>query len=357
MGIVALVAAVIAGAVTSIVLVRNKSETPTAMALQAGQAIAPAAGVTLTGTYNLTPANLTVTKAGTVEGTYSPQEPDQVVTRLTISGVSYVKAPQAFWNLVNGVDSLAAQQANGVWAKIPPGDITSFASFTPAQLARVLEHVGSHPDVVYTTLGRTKVIKLDADGDFYYVTTSAPNRLLHVDADQDIGTSTYSFNVTPLTTATIAPVFTLLHSDVQALQGAQDPAASFTNESQINFASDCSSSTTSCTVSVNATVADPGSAAVLVTMTADFSGTKGGTPFGSCNTTVPASTNNSNTGVAVTPTCALSGQAWTGWIESQALASTTGEVNYWVSATLGVEVNTASDVAALQNALDQQQGS
>jgi hypothetical protein len=346
---------VVAAAATSIVLVLNKSESPTAMAQQAGQSIAPAAGITLAGSYDLTPANLTVTKEGTVEGSYSPQEPDQTVTRITINGVSYVKAPQAFWNLVNGIASDAAQQANGLWAKIPPGDVASFAAFTPAQIARVLTHVGNHPDVVYTTLGQTKVIKLDADGAFYYITTSTPNRLLRIDSNANLGTSTYSFDVTPLTAATIAPVFTALHNDVQALQGAQDPAAFFTNESQINTASDCASSTTSCTVSVNATVTDPGSAAVLVTMTADFSGTKGGAPFGSCNVTVPASTNYSNSGVAVAPTCALTGQAWTGWIESQAQASSTGVVNYWVSATLGVEVNTATDVAALQSALNREQ--
>lgn len=214
--------------------------------------------------------------------------------------------------------------------------------------------MGNHPDVGYTTLGHTKVIKLEADASFYYVTTSAPNRLLRIDSDGDVGPSTHSFDIMPLTAATIGPVFTLFHSDVQALQDAQDPTAYFTNGSQVNTASNCSGSNTSCTASVNVTVTDPDSGAVLVTMTVDFSGTENGTPFGSCYGTAPASTDNSTTGVAVVPTCTLSGQAWTGWIDSQA-ASSTGVVNYWVSATLGVQVNSASDVAAMQNAVDQQQ--
>jgi hypothetical protein len=353
--VVAVVAAVIAGSVTGAVLILKKSESPTAMAQQAGQAIGRAAGVTLSGSYNLTPANLTVTKADTVVGTLSAQIPDQPVTLLTINGQSYVKAPEAFWNLIPNTDPTAAKDANGLWAKIPPGNVASFASFTPRKIAGVLEHVGTHPYVRYTMLGHTKVIKLDTGGISYYVTTSTPNRLLRMDSGQTITTSGYSFDITPLTATTIGPAFTLLHSDVQALQDAQDPTAYFTNVSQVNTDSNCASSPTSCTASMNVTVTDPHSAAVLVTMTIDFSGTENGPSFGSCQGTAPASTNNSSTGVAVVPTCTLSGQAWTGWINSQEAVSTTGVINYWVGGSLGVEVNTASDVAALQNTLDQQQ--
>jgi hypothetical protein len=355
LGIVAVVAAVIAGGVTGAVLILNKGESPTVMAQQAGQAIGRAAGVTLSGRYNLTPASMTVTKAGAIVGTFSPQIPDQPVTLLTISGQSYVKAPEAFWNLIQDTDPTAAKDANGLWAKIPSGNIPSFASFTPRKIAGVLEHVGTHPDVRYTTLGHTKVIKLHADGTSYYITTTTPNRLLRIDSGGNAGASAYSFGITALTAAAIGPVFTLMHSDVQALLDAQDPTAYFTSGSQVNTASNCSSSPTSCTASVNVTVTDPHSAAVLVTMTIDFSGTKNGPPFGTCHGTAAASTNNSSTGVAVVPTCTLSGQAWTGWINSQEAVSSTGVVTYWVGAALGVEVNTASDVAALQNALDQQQ--
>src|SRR5215472_11398191 len=56
LGVVALVAAVIAGGVTGAVLILSKGESPASMAQQAGQAIGRAAGVTLSGRYNLTPA-------------------------------------------------------------------------------------------------------------------------------------------------------------------------------------------------------------------------------------------------------------------------------------------------------------
>jgi hypothetical protein len=346
-GVVALAAAVIAGVVTSIVLVTGQGESPTAMALQAGQAIAPAAGITFSGSFDQAAANLTVTKAGTVEGTYSQEA--FPATRITINGVTYLKAPAGFWNLQQNVSQAAASQAGGNWAKAPASDVTSFASLTPAQIAGVLEHVGNQPKVTDTTLGSQKVIKLTDGGADYYITTATPNRLLRIDGSLD-GTG-YSFSVSPLTSATIASVYTVMKGYVQALQGAQDPEANLTSGSNINFANDCSTSTTSCTVSINVTVTDPGSATVLITMNAAFSGTKGGTAFGNCSATVPAATNNSSASVTVTPQCALTGQAWTGWVDSQS-----GEFSTWVSTTFGAEVNSASDISALQNVLTQQQG-
>jgi hypothetical protein len=348
LGVVAVVAAVVAGGVTGIVLLLNKGESPSAMALQAGQAIAPAAGVTLSGSYDEASASLTVTKAGTVAGTYT--QGAFPVTRITIDGVTYLKAPTGFWGLAPGVQSAAAQQAGGAWAKAPASDVTSFASFTPAQIARVLEHVGPNPHVVDTTLGQTKVINLTTGGASYYITTSTPNRLLRIEGPS------YSFNITPLTATTIAPVYTVMQGYVQALLNAQDPEANL-NPGTPSLANDCSTSDTSCTVSQQLTVIDTGSATVLLTMTADFSGTKDGTAFGSCNATEPANTNNSSTGVSVTLTCALTGQAWTGWVDSQVLATinTTGTFTTWVQTTVDVEVNTASDVTALQNVLNQQQ--
>lgn len=346
-GIVALVAAVIAGAVTSIVLVLNKGESPSAMAQQAGQAIARAPGDTLSGSFDQANANLTVTSAGTVEGTYSQEA--FPATRITINGVTYLKAPAGFWNLQQNIDQAAASQAGGAWAKAPSDDVTNFAAFTPAQIAHVLEHVGNQPRVTDTTLSGQKVIKLTAGGASYYITTATPNRLLRIDGS--IGQTAYSFTVTPLTTATIAPVYTTMGGYVKALQGAQDPEANLTAGTNINFANDCSTSTTSCTVSINVSVTDPGSATVLITMNAAFSKVKNGTAFGSCNATVPANTNNSSTAVTVTPQCALSGPAWTGWVDSQS-----GEFSTWVATTFGAEVNSATDVASLQNTLNQQQG-
>jgi hypothetical protein len=350
--VVAVVAAVIAGGVTGLVLLLDKGESPAAMAMQAGQAIAPAAGVNLSGSFDQAPANLTVTNAGTVTGTYSQEAFS--ATRFTINGVTYLKAPAGFWALQQGVQSAAASQAGNAWAKTPGSDVTSFAAFTPGQIAHVLEHVSGQPDVVDTTLGHTKVINLTIGGTSYYITTSTPNRLLRIDGSS--GGLGYSFNITPLTATTIAPVYTIMRGYVQALQNAQDPEASLTPGNP-NLGNDCSTTDTSCTVTESMTVTDSGSATVLLTMTANFSGTKNGTPFGSCNATQPVSTDNSSKSVSVSLTCQLTGQAWQGWVDSQVLATidTTGTFNTWVQTTVDVEVNSASDVTALQNTLNQQQ--
>jgi hypothetical protein len=350
-GVVALAAVLIVGIVTGIVVAgTSSSDSPAAMAQQAGQAIAPAAGITLSGSYNLTPANLTVTRAGAVVGSYSPVIPYLPVTLLTITGASYVKAPDAFWQQEEGVSSYAAQQANGRWARINGGGISSFASFTPAGLTSDLENAGNHPDASYTMLRHVRVVRIDADGAFYYVTTSTPHRLLQVSSDNNSVGPAYSFDIKPLTATTVGPVFTVLHRDAQALQGAQDPDASFSNSSAVHFGFDCDFGDTSCTTTESVTVTDPDSATVLVTMTAGYSPTKDGTPFGSCADKVSVNTSYSASGVPVSLGCKLTSQ-WTRWVDSQ-----TGEHSYWVGWTVDAEVNTASDVAALQEVLDRQQG-
>lgn len=349
-GAIALAAVLIAGVVTGIVLAgTSSSDTPAGMARQAGRAIAAAAGVTLSGSYNMTPANLTVTRAGAVVGSYSPVIPYLQVTLLAITGASYVKAPDTFWQ-EEGVSSDAAQRANGRWARINGSGISSLASFTPAGLASGLENVRNHPDATYTTLGHARVVRIDTDGAFCYITTSTPHRLLQVSSDNYSIGPEYSFHIKPLTATTVGPVFTVLHRDAQALQGAQDPDASFSNSSAVHFGFDCDFGDTSCTTTESVTVTDPDSAKVLVTMTADYSPTKDGTPFGSCADKVSVNTSYSASGVHVSLGCRLTSQ-WTRWVDSQ-----NGKSSYWVDWTVDAEVNTASDVAALQEALDRQQG-
>ena len=90
----AAVALLVGAAAAGFVLLR-KSESPTTMALQSGQAVALAQGLTLTGTIAGQNASLTVTRAGTVEGSYS--QSGNPVTRITINDVTYIKAPTAFW--------------------------------------------------------------------------------------------------------------------------------------------------------------------------------------------------------------------------------------------------------------------
>jgi hypothetical protein len=339
------VAALVIGGVTTILLL-NRGESPTEMALQAGQAIAPASGVTLTGSYDQAAATLTVTKAGTVEGTYA-QGPFPV-TRITINGVTYLKAPGGFWNLQTNIPSGGSTLASGKWAKTPASDVTSFAALTPGAISRVLEHVGSQPQFADTTLGKTKVVRITAQDVSYYITTSTPNRLLRMDGT--INGTGYSFDLTPLTAQSIAPAFSVMHSDVQGLENAVDPEAQIVESGNGQFGNNCNNDV-ACTVSVKVSVTDSGSATVLVKMTVNFSGTKNGPTFGSCNDTIPADTNNASATVSVTPSCTLGGSTWSGWFDSH-----TSNFFLWVATQSVPTVNSATDVQALQNTLNQEQG-
>jgi hypothetical protein len=332
---------VVAGAAAaSVVLLFGKGESPTTMALRSGQAIALARGLTLTGTIAGQNASLAVTRAGTVEGGYS--QSGNPVTRITINDVTYLKAPTAFWRSVV-IDPLAAQQAGGNWARALGGAIImTFDSLTPGQVARVLEHAGNNPRVADTTLGGIKVIRLTAHGTSYYITTSTPNRLVRIVGRS--GPTPYSFSVTPLTAATIDPVFTILRGDVQGLQGAVDPEATVDPLQKIRFHSDCNG-VSSCTVSSKVSVMDPATPQMLLKMTVDFSGTANGAAFASCSDTVPVAT-----GATVTPACGLHGPVWTGWVNSH-----TSNFFTWADARFEPTVNSAGDIVTLQNELNQQQ--
>ena len=340
LALTAAVAVVVGAAAAAVVLLLGKGESPTAMALQSGQAIASAQGLALTGTIAGQDANLTVTRAGTVEGSYTQN--GNPVTRVTINGVTYVKAPTAFWESVV-IDPDSARQAGGNWAKaMGNAVIMTFDSLTPGQVARALEHVGTSPRAVDTTLGGTKVIRLTDHGTAYYITTAAPNRLLRIDGRS--GAALYSFDVTPLTAAGISPVFTILHGDVQALQGAVDPEAIVTPVQKIRFHANCSGAA-SCTVSGKASVNDPTTPTILLKMTVDFSGTRNGAAFASCSDTVPVAQ-----GGTATPACGLGGAVWSGWVDSHSSNFFT-----WAHAHYEAMVNTAGDITRLQDELDQQQ--
>jgi len=340
LGITAAVAVVVGAAAAGAVTLLGKAESPATIARQAGQAIASVPALTLTGTIAGQAATLTVTRAGTVEGRYTQN--GNPVTRVTINGVTYIKAPTAFWRSVVP-DPVSAQQAGGNWAKaLGNAVIMTFDSLTPGQIGRALEHAGNNPRVAAVTLGGTKVIRLTEHGTVYYISAAAPNRLLRVGGLS--GATPYSFAVTPLTPATAGPVFATLHADVRALRGAVDPEAIVTQVQQIRFHADCNGAV-SCTVSGKVSVNDPTTPTVLLTMTVDFSGTEHGAAFASCRDTVRVAQ-----GATVTPACGLSGPVWSGWFTSH-----TGNFFTWAGARFEATVNSARDITRLQDELDQQQ--
>jgi len=341
LAVTAVVAAVVAGAVTgAVLLLLRKGESPTTMALQSARAIAPAAGLTLNGNIAGQGADLTVTKAGTVEGSYT--ENGYPVTRLTIGGVTYLKAPASFW-ISQSVNPATARQAAAGWAKAPSTTVLDFSSLTPGQLARTLEHVGSRPAFADTTIGATKVIRITDDFVSYYITAAAPNRLVRVVGES--GSTSYSFDVEPLSASAVRPVFTVLHGDVRALRGVVDPAAVVGLLQKIHFHADCGGPT-SCTVSNRVSVTDPDSPRIMLKMTVDFSASSNGRTFARCTDTVPVAA-----GGTATPTCRLSGPVWADWVNSHSSNFFT-----WAVAHFEATVNTAGDVSALQGELNQQQG-
>jgi hypothetical protein len=343
-GIAAAVVVIVVAAV-SLTLALGGGDSPTTMALKSGQAIGAADGIAYTGTLAGNPADLSVTRAGTVEGTYT--DLTRPVSRVTVRGVTYLNAPTAFWT-GQGIGPAEAGQAGGHWAKAPADAVSlSFDSLTPVQIAHVLEHVGPNPDSVTRTFDGKKIIVVTDGGVSYYITASEPHLLIHVAGGS--GVDAYSFDVRPLTAATVKPVFTSLHSYVQALVGAADPSA-IVDGGTPEFL-DCNGATR-CSVSSSVTVTDPtaqgnfSTPPVLVKMTIGFAPSQNGKPFANCSTTVGVPS-----AAAVKPACGVTGGAWTAWFNSHS-----GHFNVWAEAAYRVTVNSASSVATLQTALSQEQG-
>jgi hypothetical protein len=339
-GIVVGAVVVIAAAVTAVVLLLPKNVSPTTMALKSGQAVAASTGLTLTGSIAGGDATVSVTRAGTADGSYSQN--GNPVSRITIKGVTYIKASATFWRSTS-VGATSATQAGGKWAKAPADAVNmSFDSFTPAQVSRVLEHVGKNPRVTRITLGGTQVIRLVVGTTTYYVATASPYRLIRIDGVSN--TKRYSFDVTELGAAAIGPVFAALHADAQALQGAVDPEAIVLPLEKIKFGDNCSAAV-SCTVSSKVSVTSANAPRVIVTMTVDFSAVENGKPFATCTDRTPTTSF-----ATVSQSCGVGGSVWSGWFNSH-----TGNFTTWAHARFAVTVNSASDIAALQSDLNQEQ--
>ena len=338
-GIIVGAVAVIAAAGTAAVLL-PKNASPATMALKSGQAIAASSGLALTGSIAGGNATVSVTRAGTVYASYSQN--GNPVSRITIRGVTYIKASATFWRSTS-VGATSATQAGGKWAKAPADAVNmSFDSFTPAQVSRVLEHVGQSPQVTRTTLGGTEVIGLAVGTSTYYIATASPYRLIRIDGISN--TQRYSFDVTELSAATIGPVFAALHADAQALQGAVAPEAIVLPLEKIKFGANCSAAV-SCTVSSKVSVTAANAPKVTVTMTVAFSGNENGTPFATCRDRTPTTSFG-----AVSQSCGVRGSTWSDWFNSH-----TGNFTTWAHARFEVTVNSAGDIAALQGELSHEQ--
>jgi hypothetical protein len=123
-GVVVAVAVIAAGGAVAAVTLLSRGDSPQTAARQAGQAIAAAAGVTLTGsmagTTTAQPARLTVTRAGAVTGTYT--QAGGKVTLITIAGTTFLNAPAAFWRNQGTPFGDTSSSAGGRWALASPAD-------------------------------------------------------------------------------------------------------------------------------------------------------------------------------------------------------------------------------------------
>jgi hypothetical protein len=81
-----------------------------------------------------------------------------------------------------------------------------------------------------------------------------------------------------------------------------------------------------------------------------FSAAKNTKPFATCTDEAWAATGGAGNGVSVTMSCQLGGSVWSGWVDSHSSSFYT-----WADAGYETSVNSASDVARLQDGLDQQQ--
>jgi hypothetical protein len=338
-GIAAGLGVIVVAAVVAVVLLSNSGESQATMARDAGRALARADGLNLDGTIGGSAANMNVTRAGSVQGTYT-QDGDQV-SRLTVQGQTYLNAPTAFW-IAEIATKSAANQAGGAWAKAPSRAVNlNFASLTPARLASPLEHVGQNPNAVQTRMDGRQVIRLTENGVRYYITTAMPNRVIHITGA--VAKTDYDFAVGALNQAAVAPVLDTLTTEVRKLQNAPDPGAIILPEGKIKFFPDCKAAS-NCTVTSTVTVTDPTATTLYLRMYVQFSGTKDGSSFATCSVTDVTSAIDT-----LHPECGVSGSTWNLWFISH-----TGHFFTWAKPHFYASVNSPGDVTAMESELSQE---
>jgi hypothetical protein len=338
-GIAAGLVVIIVVAVVAVVLLKGTTESDATMAHDAAKALAKADGLNLDGTIGGSSANINVTKAGSVQGTYT--QDGQQISRLTVQGQTYLNAPTAFWTS-EIVGKTLADQAGGTWAKAPSRAVNmSFTALTPAKLADPLKQLGPNVIGVQTRMDGHKVIRLTENGVKYYITTAKPNRVIQISGVAN--KNDYNFALTDLNTSAIAPVLSDLISDVRKLQNAPDPAAIILPKGKIKFFPDCKSAS-NCTVTDTVTILDASATTLYLRMFVQFSGTKDGESFATCQVTDPTSTV-----ATLHPECGVSGATWNLWFISH-----TGIFHTWAKPHFYASVNSAGDITALVSELDQE---
>ncbi|WP_344597958.1 hypothetical protein [Actinomadura vinacea] len=322
---------------------RAAAPAPAAWTKEAGRQLNALPGLRYDGTVTVSgrpvQVMLKVTQSGLATGTLTAGGVQSAL--VSVDGSTYVKGGSAFWRTYSGEAARASSFA-GRWARLP-ATFPSLASvqdaLSPQAIAKLLAEAPADPPT--ENVGTTRAYKVKTSKADYFLTASAPYRLLRV---QTAGQGDPRFTAAPLADPALA--FTEMRPRVAALGGAADPSLRF-QPSKPSFIN-CNDNMDGCTLSVPATMTVPAGAvpagaraALLAKITAKSM------TLGSCTAAgaVPS-------GRQVTLRCKVSSRGWRAWMRQA--REVPGPHPYEGHARVLGEAVAVSDVARLVGLVDRE---
>ncbi|GAA4916189.1 hypothetical protein LX16_4081 [Stackebrandtia albiflava] len=234
--------------------------------------------------------SMEVTESGTSYGTAEVGE--YTVDIMTIDGVVYVKASEAFWISYGASDSHAAK-VDGEWVQVDPAEWFDAGAFlTPEEYAALLtEAMGDAGSTEIALpepqdLDGVEVYPIAVGEGFVYVTVAPPHTVVAVvnvgvTVDpSDPGGVILSTDVAALDDGALDALLEVLETAIGEL------ATVYTDDSQLVLAEsspamECSNSTFKCTMSVDVTADISGEFVLADKVSITFKATADGGPLGS----------------------------------------------------------------------------
>jgi hypothetical protein len=312
-----------------------------ARAGQVAQSLAAVPALRYSGTFSSAgdeyQAQLAVTKAGSASGTVTVD--GAKADLVSVDGNTYLKAPRNFWRSTGGATANPEDYANR-WSKAPDSALSLdfkkvLASGSVIQALQQARSGASAPQDVNGTPA-VKVTGTDAE---YYISTSEPAKLLRV---VGLGSNTYEFDVTEVSTGEATTVFQQLRDKVKGLNGARNPSVLF----RISSLKSSGCGVSSCTLKATATslsVGGDGSSVKAVMFGKIRAGSSSGRVLGTCS---DSATTGSSSGKRVNLSCTVRGGAWSSWARS----TRSGAYHYEAFA-----VAESNDANRLLSTVDQEQ--
>jgi hypothetical protein len=332
----------LAGLIVAGIVVRRSEAAPRGSvgqaAVEAGQDLDQAAGISYSGTYGMKPAVFGVTRAGSAYGSFATG--GSQVRQVEVAGTVYLKTDAAFWS-AHGLPVDSAGRVGGRWAKAMDGVIGMRAAYlSPQYLAKVLEQVGNDPHARTVSIGGRSAIELTSGSITYDISRNKPRRLLRIKGSA--GDDRFSLGVTPLQPGETRSVFAWMRGDVQELQSAFDPGITPLQDGKIEFRA-CGQP--GCTVRGTVTPTadkDPFSSTKRSAITMNIGFGDGGPATPTC-----IGTGSADKYQKVTITCRVTGKAWSSWYRAQSHGN-----ELHATATFDAHVNSAADVQHLLAGID-----